>query len=395
MVKEDIHNTSRILENTSERFILKLNPEDQEDVRRFMDDLLARGFSPARVIKYLSSLVSISKRLDVSLKKVKSEDLKKFAAWLGKSDYAEWTKHGLKIILKKYMQRLGKEKEIDWLKIKQPKNGKLPEEVLTEEDIKALAGAAYTARDKVFVLALYESGCRIGEFLPLKLKHVCFDRFGAVFMVTGKTGPRRIRLVASTLILQAWLSEHPTKNDPDAYMWCKTPTQYNPKWKNNHLSYGFICRLLTELAVKAGVKKAVNPHSFRHSRATFMAQRLKEPEMREFFGWDSDSEMPSTYVHLSGRDIDNSVLSIYGYKDAAKSQEPLLQVKPCPRCQEPSDPASKFCKKCGMPLDERYNVDKLEGLVVDFLKIMGDTFPQVKDKFREVVRARGAESLFI
>ncbi len=40
-------------------------------------------------------------------------------------------------------------------------------------------------------------------------------------------------------------------------------------------------------------------------------------------------------------------------------------------------------------------MDKLEGLVVDFLKIMGEAFPQVKDKFREVVRERGAENLFL
>lgn len=395
MVREDIHNTSRILGKTSERYIAKLNPEDQEDVRRFMDDLLARGFSPARVIKYLSSLVSISKRLDVSFRNAKSEDIKKFAVWLGKSDYAEWTKQGLKIILKKYMQRLGKEKEIDWLKIKPVKNGKLPEEILAEDDIKAIAGATYTSRDRAFVLSLYESGCRIGELLPLKLKHVSFDRYGAVFRVTGKTGDRRIRPVASTLALQNWLNDHPCKNDPEAYIWCKIPSQYNPKWKNNHLSYGFVCRLLNELAEKAGIKKSVNPHAFRHARATFMASRLKEPEMREFFGWGSDSEMPATYVHLSGRDIDNSVLSIYGYQDAIKTQEPLLKVKPCPRCQEPSDPASKFCKKCGMPLDERYNVDKLEGLVVDFLKIMGEAFPQVKERFREVVKERGAENLFV
>jgi integrase/recombinase XerD len=42
------------------------------------------------------------------------------------------------------------------------------------------------------------------------------------------------------------------------------------------------------------IKKAVNPHAFRHSRATFMAKHLKEPEMREFFGWGKDSEMPGS-----------------------------------------------------------------------------------------------------
>ncbi|MCE8425935.1 MAG: site-specific integrase [Candidatus Methanoperedens sp.] len=200
---------------------------------------------------------------------------------------------------------------------------------MTEDDIKAIAKAAYTSRDKAFVLSLYESGCRIEEILPLRMKHLSFDRLGATLMVRGKKGERRIRLVASVLTLQKWKEDHPSKNDPESFLWCKIPLPNNPKWENNFLSYGFISRLLKELAEKAGVKKAVNPHAFRHSRATFMARHLKEPEMREFFGWDKDSDMPATYVHLSGRDIDNSVMRIYGYKDASKSQEPVIKTWNC------------------------------------------------------------------
>lgn len=390
----DIHNRAKILDRNTEKYISKLFPEDREDVRTFINDLLAQGYSAGRVDKYLSSLVSIRKILNASFRKAKEDDLKRFATQLDKSDYSEWSKHDLRVILRIYLRRLGKENLVSWLRVKRPKNGTLPEEVLTEDDVKAIAGAAYTTRDKAFVLSLYDSGCRIGEFLPLKLKHVSFDRYGASFIVSGKTGDRRIRLVASTIALQSWLNEHPMKNDPEAHIWCKIPTSNNPKWKNSYLSYGFVCRLLNELAEKAGVKRAVNPHSFRHSRATFMAKHLKEPEMREFFGWGRDSEMPSIYVHLSGRDVDNSVLSIYGYKDIEKLQEPVLKVKPCPRCNEQSDPASRFCKKCGLPLDERFDADRLEGLVVDFLKIMSEAFPQVKEKFREVVKERGAEGLF-
>ncbi len=107
------------------------------------------------------------------------------------------------------MRWLGKGETVDWMKIKQPKNSTLPEEVLIEDEIKRMVEAAITTRDKAFVLALYESGARIGEFLPLKLKHVNFDRHGAVFRVTGKTGDHSIRLVASALALQRWIEEQP------------------------------------------------------------------------------------------------------------------------------------------------------------------------------------------
>ncbi len=389
----DIHNRAKAFDRRAEQYVSRLFPEDREEVRRFINDFFAQGYSVGRVDKYLSSLVSIRKKLDKPFKDANTNHFKSFVAQLEKSDYTEWTKHDLKIILRVYLRWLGKEDIISWLKVKPPKNGKLPEEVLFEDEIKGLVGAAYTSRDRAFVLSFYESGTRIGEFLPLKLKHLNFDKYGAIFRVTGKTGDRRIRLVASTLTLQAWLNEHPRKNDPEAYLWCKIPSQYNPKWENEHLSYGFICRLLKELAVKAGIKKAVNPHSFRHSRATFMAKHLKEPEMREFFGWGRDSEMPAVYVHLSGRDVDDSVLAIYDIKEAKKSQEPVIKAWHCQRCSEVNDPASKYCKKCGLPVDAG-NMDKLEVLLVDFLKIIGDSFPQVREKFREVVKERGVEGIF-
>jgi site-specific recombinase XerD len=395
--KADIYHQEAVFDRTLERYLAKLYPEDRGDIERFINDLTAQGYSAARVNKYLASLVSIKRIMGKPFRKASVEDVKHFAARLERSDYKAWTRHDLKVILRRYMRWLGKDDTVNWMKVTLPKNGTLPEEVLTEEEIKRMAEAAITTRDKAFVLALYESGARIGEFLPLKLKHVSFDKYGAVLRLSGKTGDRRVRLVFSALPLQRWIEEHPGKDDPEAYLWCQIPGPYHPprKVKNKHLSYGFVCRLLRELAEKAGIKKKVNPHAFRHARATFMARHLKEPEMREFFGWGKDSEMPSIYVHLSGRDVDNSVLGIYGIKEATKNQEPVLKVEPCPRCQEPNDPASKFCRRCGLPLGKQaYSVDRLEELVIDFIKVMVETFPEAREKFREVVKKKGAEGLF-
>ena len=396
VARVDIFNRDRVLERNAKRYISKLYPEDQEDVRRLVDDLLAQGYSAGRVDKYLSTLVSISRRLNKPFRNATTDDIKRYVAWLERSNFTEWTKHDYKVILRRYMRWLGKGETVSWMKIKQPKNSTLPEEILTEEDIKRIAEAAFTIRDKAFVLALYESGARIGEFLPLRLKHVSFDKYGAILRVTGKTGDRRIRLVASALPLQRWIEEHPEKDNPDAFLWCKIPSyDNNPKKSTKrHLSYGFICRLLRELAEKAGVKKKVNPHAFRHARATFMARHLKEPEMREFFGWGKDSEMPSIYVHLSGRDVDSSVLSIYGIQEAKEDQEPILKVISCPRCHEPNDPASRFCRKCGLPLKDAQAADKLEEVVFDLLKAVAELNPEVKKRFQQIVKEKGVEELF-
>jgi integrase/recombinase XerD len=77
---------------------------------------------------------------------------------------------------------------------------------------------ATNLRDKAFISTLYESGCRIGELLPIKLRSVVFDEYGAVLIVDGKTGMRRIRLISSVPLLANWISNHPFKNNPDAFL---------------------------------------------------------------------------------------------------------------------------------------------------------------------------------
>ena len=53
------------------------------------------------------------------------------------------------------------------------KNGNhlLPEDLLTDDDIKKIAQATDNPLDKALIFVLYESGCPIGEILKLLLKH--------------------------------------------------------------------------------------------------------------------------------------------------------------------------------------------------------------------------------
>jgi len=57
--------------------------------------------------------------------------------------------------------------------------------------------AAMTPRDRAIISVLYESGCRAGEFLSMRIKNISFDRCGTVIVVHGKTRYRRMKLVSS------------------------------------------------------------------------------------------------------------------------------------------------------------------------------------------------------
>ena len=108
--------------------------------------------------------------------------------------------------------------------------------------------------------------------------------------------------------------------------------------------------LLKRLAQKAGVKKRINPHSFRHARASYLANHMTERQMEQYLGWTPGSKMPKIYVHLSGRDTDAALLRIHGLEAPETKKGPILSPTLCPRCQQRNDPTVRFCAKCGLPL---------------------------------------------
>ncbi len=77
----------------------------------------------------------------------------------------------------------------------------LPGDLVSEEEVKMLVDSAVSVRDKAFIITLYESGARIGEVGMVRIKDVVFEERYTTVMVKGKTGSRRIIVVASTPFL--------------------------------------------------------------------------------------------------------------------------------------------------------------------------------------------------
>jgi hypothetical protein len=114
-------------------------------------------------------------------------------------------------------------------------------------------------------------------------------------------------------------------------------------------SHSTFLRVLDRAKRKAGIKKRIYPHLFRHSRATHLAQDFTEQELKVIFGWSGGSRMPATYVHLSGGDIDRKILEKHGiiiHGEECKKEQPL-RLKICPNCKEKNSPNANFCMVCG------------------------------------------------
>lgn len=327
-------------------------------LKSYHDDLILDGLSLGRVIRYMHLLMQLSKWLKIGFEKATTEDIKKLISSIeSSSHYKDWSKYLYKIGLRKFYKWLKKTdeypEEVAWMKIRM-KNGhnKLPEQMLTEEEIKKLIEVTRHPMERALVSVLYESGCRIGEILTLRIKNITFDEYGAQLIVDGKTGQRRVRIISAVPYLQEWLNKHIFKDDPDSWVWLNE--------RKKVLKYNSALDLFIRLKKEAGIKKPVNPHNFRHSRATFLAKHLTERQLREFFGW-KDFRMADVYVHLAGRDVDTALLKMYGIEvKENNNNESKLKPRNCPRCKEVNPVTNKFCSKCGMVIDEKTVIEIIE-----------------------------------
>ena len=294
--------------------------------KRFL--LVEKGLKPVRVVKYLYTLRIVLGWLgDRSCTDADKEDLLCIVEKIDSNGFKDWTKHDYKLVVRVFWQWLGKDDLVSWIKVNKVHNSKLPEELLTSDEIQGMVNAAKNARDRAIIAVLYESNTRIGEFGSLRIKHIVFEiireTLTAVLIVNGKTGMRRIRIVQSAPYLQEWIRQHPGGHDPEAWVWINLRAQKS----SQPVKYAALRKVLKECAEMAGIKKNVHPHLLRHSRSTYLANHLTESQLCYYSGWVIGSDMAATYVHLSGKDIDNTILAM---NQLGAVKENLESVKETP-----------------------------------------------------------------
>jgi len=307
---------------------------------RFDREKSAQGITPSTRYIYLFCLAKLGRFIKKPYESATKDDLIDFF-----NTFNWYKSRSLKVCVKAFYKWLYGAQTypecVAWIKTHGNEKRKLPEEILTAEEILLLAKATRTPRDRAMLMVLYESGARIGELLAIKIKHIEFDRFGALTMLDGKTGMRRIRLIDSVPDLKIWMNHHPFREEPDAHLFVML--------KNNAplRSHATFLRILDRAKLKAGIKKRIYPHLFRHSRATHLAQDFTEQELKVIFGWSGGSRMPATYVHLSCKDIDRKMLEKRGIcSEECEKQQPI-SMKICANCKEKNSPNANFCMVCG------------------------------------------------
>jgi len=328
-------------------------PKNKDLIQEYKRDQVLNGLAEATLLKNVTRMKIVAEYVDKPFNEMDTNDVKDVVTWLHSRDYTDETIDTYKNVIKVFWKWMNPSEdgeappETKWIRLSNP-NGqrKLPKDLLTKADIQAQIEAAKNPRDKALISILYETGARIGEIIDLTVGDIEDRKHGKKVVIDGKTGARRLPLVESVPHINNWLAKHPNP-EKDNPLWCKIQ-QGNP---DDQLGYRYIReKILKKNMGRAEIDKPSNPHHYRHSRASYLANELKEAQLCAWFGWVQGSDVPARYVHLSGRDIDNAYDEMHGLYEP-EDDEDTPDVVECPRCQELNEPKAAFCMRCGFAID--------------------------------------------
>lgn len=240
---------------------------------------LEKSLSKNSIEAYLNDVLKLEKYFkdnvsDVTPAQVTYSDLKAFLVWYSIDNHNTRTQSRVLSGVRAFYKFLLIEGEINENPaslIESPKIGlKLPE-VLSVIEIDSMIDEIDLSkpeghRNKAIIETLYGCGLRVSELVNLRLTDI---HYGEGFViVTGKGNKQRLVPVSGKALKEIDIYKIDRERLPVIH-------DQNVLFLNRRgarLTRAMIFTIIKELAAKAGIRKNVSPHTFRHSFATHMIE---------------------------------------------------------------------------------------------------------------------------
>ncbi len=281
---------------------------------------LERGLSVNTLEAYLHDVDLFLRFLEESgqtsgLSTIKLENLQDFVGFITEMELGPTSQARVISGIKAFFRYLIIEKlvETDPTELLQsPQMGmKLPE-YLTIDEIELLIAqidlsSSQGERNKAIIETLYGCGLRVSELINMRVSDLHLKE--GIISVTGKGDKQRLVPLGSmaekqiTTYLKQIRVHVTSKKGSEDILFLNN--------RGDMLSRQMVFLVVKELVQKAGIKKRVSPHTFRHSYATHLVQNgANLRAVQELLGHASITTT-EIYTHLNIRDLRKAILKYH------------------------------------------------------------------------------------
>lgn len=290
-------------------------------IRGFADYLrLERSLSEHSVVAYVNDVQKLAGYFSLqgehkSPVSIDQNDLLSFIAWVHKLGVSERTQARIISGVRAFYHYLMIEDAITGnpaANLDVPRIGRKLPEFLTVEEIERIIAAIDLSdplgqRNRAIVETLYGCGLRVSELLQLKLSDMnTADEF---IRVTGKGNKQRLVPIGREALKHISLYMENTRRTMTIARGFEDNLFLNRRGKT--LSRVMVFTMIKELAKRAGIRKIISPHTFRHSFATHLVEGGADLRaVQDMLGHESITTT-EIYTHLSREYLKENLLSFH------------------------------------------------------------------------------------
>lgn len=174
-----------------------------------------------------------------------------------------------------------------------PKRQRVHVEFITAEEVNLMIDVTPRERDRLMILILYTSGCRLGELVQLSVENIS----GNKFTVIAKGNKPHVYYFDPAVAerLQNFLYMENITSGPVFRM-----TNGKP------VGAPAVSNAIRKAVKLAGIQKRVHPHTFRHGFATALLENGADPRtVQEMMGHES-IQTTMRYMHVTDKRMEES-----------------------------------------------------------------------------------------
>ena len=281
---------------------------------------LERSLSANSVASYIEDTQKLSQffaseHVSITPQKVTADILRDFIAWINKKGLSGRSQARVLSGIKGFFKYLILENIIQdnpAALLESPRIGRKLPDTLSIEEIDSIISAIDLSkpegtRNKAILETLYSCGLRVSELVEMKISNY-FPEIGYV-KITGKGNKERLVPIGSTAVKCIRLYKESIR-----VHWQPKRGSEDILFLNRHgnkLTRVMIFTIIKQLTEKAGIKKTISPHTFRHSFATHLINGGADLRaVQEMLGHESITTT-EIYTHLDRDYLRQSIMQFH------------------------------------------------------------------------------------
>lgn len=281
---------------------------------------LERSLSPNSVEAYLNDLAKLEQFTSMKMPEKRPDtielaDLKSFIEWINELGASARSQSRILSGIRSFFRFLYITDQI--LKdpselIESPKIGRKLPEVLSTDEIDRIEASVDLSkpeghRNKAIIETLYSCGLRVSELVNLRLSNLYFKE--GFIRIMGKGSKERLVPIGDKAISEINLYLEQRRLMPNIHSQSQNILFLNRRGKK--LTRVMIFTIVKTLVEKAGIKKIVSPHTFRHSFASHLIDGGADLRaVQEMLGHESIITT-EIYTHLNREFLREAILSYH------------------------------------------------------------------------------------